>query len=406
MQLAMKVGIYLVDFFDPSIGGNFSYYDKLINAVDRHDFGQQIEICFVGRVPRKKIKLRKTYYQIAPQWLYDFYRILSDFKITQLLSRVFKTDMDLCARRDKRHLNNNGVDLIIFPKQFLKAVNNFPFISMNWDAGHKSTFAFPELLGDFDFRENWYQVDVQKSLAIFVESESSKEEFMKFYSIPESKIKVVPLFAGGVIDMQVSTEEQDRVLRKLNLDEQSFFYYPAQFWAHKNHYNLILAFRKLVSDPKNDKLRLVLSGSDKGNKKYIQSVIKANNLEKYVVLLDFIPNEEVYTMYRKCIALVMPSFLGPTNMPLLEARALRTAVICSDLSGHRETNKDGALYINPADSDSLYHAMVALTDPDVRRALIEKANAIHKNSIFNIETAIKEIESNLVQLIPVRMTFD
>ena len=402
----MKVGIYLVDFFNPSIGGNFSYYDKLINTVDRHNFGKQIEICFVGRVPRKKIKLRKPYYQIAPQWLYDFYRILGDFRITSLLSRIFKTEMDLCSRLDKRHLNKNGVDLIIFPKQFLKAVNNFPFISMNWDAGHKSTFAFPELLGDFDFRENWYQVDVQKALAIFVESESSKEEFMKFYSIPESKIKVVPLFGGGVIDMQVPTEEQDRILGKLKLEEQSFFYYPAQFWAHKNHYNLILGFRKLVSEAKNQKLKLVLSGSDKGNKKYIQSVIKANNLENHVLVLDFIPNDEVYTLYRKSIALVMPSFLGPTNMPLLEARALGTAVICSDLSGHRETNKDGALYINPADSNSLHQALESLTDPDFRRTLIEKANVIQQHSIFNIETAIKEIENNLVQLTPVRMTFD
>jgi glycosyltransferase involved in cell wall biosynthesis len=402
----MKVGIYLVEFFNPSIGGNFSYYDKLINAVDRHSFGQQIEICFVGRVPRKKIKLRKAYYQIAPQWLYDFYRILGKLKVTLLLSKLFNREMDLCAQLDKRHLNGNGVDLIIFPKQFLKAVNNFPFVSMNWDAGHKSTFAFPELLDDFDFRENWYQVDVQKSLSIFVESESSKVEFMKFYSIPESKIKVVPLFAGGVIDMQVSADEQDRILSKLKLEEQSFFYYPAQFWAHKNHYNLILAFKKLVSDAKNQKLKLVLSGSDKGNKKYIQSVIKANNLEKYVVVLDFIPNEEVYTMYRKSIALVMPSFLGPTNMPLLEARALGTAVICSDLSGHRETNKDGALYVNPSDSNSLYQALAALTDPDFRRTLIEKANVIQRNSIFNIETALKEIENNLVQLTPIRMTFD
>ncbi len=402
----MKVGIYLVDFFNPSIGGNFSYYDKLINVVDRHHFGDQVEICFVGRVPRKKIKLQKAYYQIAPSWLYNFFRILGDFKITSFLSRVFKTEMDWCSRLDRRHLDKNGVDLIIFPKQFLKAVNNFPFISMNWDAGHKSTFAFPELLGDFDFRENWYQVDVQKSLAIFVESESSKDEFMKFYSIPEKKVRVVPLFAGGVIDMQVSSEEQERILSKLKLEEQSFFYYPAQFWAHKNHYNLILAFKKLVSDQKNENLRLVLSGSDKGNKKYIQSVIKSNRLEKHVVVLDFIPNEEVYTLYRKSIALVMPSFLGPTNMPLLEARALETAVICSDLSGHRETNKDGALYIDPADSNTIHQALVALTDPDFRRSLIEKANVIHANSVFNIETALKEIEKNLVQLTPIRMTFD
>lgn len=402
----MKVGIYLVDFFNPSIGGNFSYYDKLINAVDRHEFGQQIEICFVGRVPRKKIKLQKPYYEIAPQWLYDIYRILGDFKITSFLSRIFKREMDWCSRIDKRRLDKNGVDLIIFPKQFLKAVNNFPFISMNWDAGHKSTFAFPELLFDFDFRENWYQVDVQKSLAIFVESESSKKEFMQFYSIPESKVRVVPLFAGGVIDMKVSSEEQDRILAKLNLQEQSFFYYPAQFWAHKNHYNLILGFKKLVSDSKKSKLKLVLSGSDKGNKKYIQSVIKANDLEKHVVLLNFIPNEEVYTLYRRSIALVMPSFLGPTNMPLLEARALGTAVICSDLSGHRETNKDGAVYIDPADSDSVHRALVSLTDANFRRTLIEKANVIHENSIFNIETALKEIESNLVALKPIRMTFD
>lgn len=401
----MKVGVYLIQGINPSAGGNFSYYDKLIGAIDNHTFPKELELCFVGRVAANDVKCNRDYVQLSSPFLYKVFRFLNKIKVTRFFSRLLSTNTDLCNRSDIYALKENGVELILYPKQFFREIDNFPFMTMNWDAGHKSTFMFPEFLDGFEFRENWYQIEMQKALAVIVESESSKEEFSNYFGISESKIEIVPLFPGGVVDLEVQTETQDQILRKFNLDRHSYFYYPAQFWAHKNHYNLVLAFKKLLENNKSRHLKLVFTGSDKGNKSYILSMIKELKLENDVLILGFVSNEEVYSLYKNAIALVMPTFLGPTNMPLLEARDLNIAVICSDLKGHREMCRNGALYADPANPDQWFTSMASLLDNTFREALIQQAGEVKQSSLFTIETAIKKLEEIFLKFIPVRKTF-
>jgi len=401
----LKVAIFLGSGIAPSAGGNFSYHEKFIRSIDNHNFNSSLEVCFVGRLHPSKIGLKKKYHRIAPLFTYKFFRLLEKLYITKIFSALFFTNADLNNRWDISILQKNKIDLVVFPKQFLREIGNFPFITMNWDAGHKCTYAFPELLENYEAREKWYRVDMQKSISIFVESESSKEEFSHFFAIPENKIEIVPLFAGGVVDMTVSDDEQKQLLSKLGLAKLSYFYYPAQFWAHKNHYNLILAFKRLISEKSNDK-KLVLSGSDKGNKEYIVKLIEELGLRESVSVLGFISNEEVYTLYKNSIALVMPTFLGPTNMPLLEASSLQTAVICSDLKGHREMCKEGALYADPANPDEWFEAMEALLNDEYRLKLIGISEQIRRSSVFNINSAVRKFEEALVKIIPIRKTFN
>jgi glycosyltransferase involved in cell wall biosynthesis len=400
----VKIGIYLMTEINPSVGGSFSYYDKLIRAIDNHSFEKKIEVCFIGRIPAIDIKTKKTYHQLSSNKLYRFFLLLQKTGIVKLFSRIFSTNADWCNRKDISILKKNNIDIILFPKQFLKEVDNFPFITMNWDSGHKSTFLFPEFYESFTFRENWYRFEIQKALAIIVESESGKREFVDFFGIPQNKIFIVPLFPGGVVDMVVSAEEQEKTLQEFSLKPRQYFYYPAQFWAHKNHYNLIHAFAALITR-ENDDVKLVFTGSDKGNKEYIISVIRELKLENRVLVMNFVSNEAVYTLYKHSRALVMPTFLGPTNMPLLEAQCLGTAVICSDFDGHREICGDGAIYVDPADPDQLCNAMQKVSDDAVRNDLILKSNKVLNLSGFTLKRAIMLLEEGLIKLHPIRKTF-
>lgn len=401
----MRVGIYLLNSIDPSLGGNFSYHEKFIKAVDLYEFDKDISVFFVGRFSKSNLRLQKNYVRLAPAFVYSIFNVLNKLRITSAVSRLFGLNIDLCSRMDAFLLRKEGVDIVLFPNQFLKKVNSFPFITMNWDAGHKSTFAFPELLDDFDAREKWYRVEIQKAFAIFVESQTSKEEFASFYAIPESKIHIIPLFPGGVVDCSVESERQREILRKLNLEGVPYFYYPAQYWAHKNHYNLLIALRKFVSTTGRKDVKLVFSGSDRGNKDYVVSVVKDQQLASHVVMLGFVSNEEVFTLYKNAVALAMPTFLGPTNMPLLEAQDLETPVICSDLKGHRETCKEGALYCDPTSADQWGEAFRSMLDEGFRKAIVEKANRVRTNSIFTIDEALKSLEQALIRLKPLRRTF-
>jgi glycosyltransferase involved in cell wall biosynthesis len=401
----LKVGVYLTGRIAKDVGGGFFYSEKLIEAIDNHRFDPSLQICFVGRGPLKGHPFTKPYHKIASSVLYKIFRVFEKLGITPFFQGAFNINIDLCNRLDKRILRRNGVHVVLYPVQTFNEVKDFPFISMNWDIGHLSAYAMPEFVSHptFHIREKWYKDEILKAQAVFVESHSGKEELVRYTGINTDRVFVVPIFPGRVVELSVADTEQHNILRKFDVGRQQYFFYPAQFWAHKNHYNLLTAFAQLrVSHPS---IKLVLSGSDKGNRHYIESLVRSMSLNNAVIIAGFISNEEVFALYKNAAALVMPTFLGPTNMPLLEAQRIGTPVICSDFAGHREQCGNGALYIDPAHVESICAAMQNVLSPDMRSELLAKGERVNKESTFTIEKAIAALEAALRKITPYRLTF-
>ena len=81
------------------------------------------------------------------------------------------------------------------------------------------------------------------------------------------------------------------------------------------------------------------------------------------------------------LALVMPTFFGPTNLPPLEAFSIGVPVIYPDLSGLRDQVEDAALLIDLNDPNTLSDCMVKLIkDKSLKNALIKKGYEIAKKS--------------------------
>ncbi len=85
----------------------------------------------------------------------------------------------------------------------------------------------------------------------------------------------------------------------------------------------------------------------------------------------FVPNDEMPYLYRQSVALVMPSYFGPTNLPPLEAFALGVPVLYPDKAGLREQVGTAALLMDLQDPDSLAtHLNDLLTQPALRQLLV------------------------------------
>ena len=187
-----------------------------------------------------------------------------------------------------------------------------------------------------------------------------KKSLVHYLNINPDKIKVLPIFCSDAfVNMQVAQGEQQKILAGLGLTAGKFFFYPAQFWAHKNHFHLVQAFGKFVK--LNPDFRLLFCGSDKGNIGYIKKQVQMLGLEQNVIFGGFIDDEALFTLYKNAAALVMPTFFGPTNIPPIEALFLGCPALLSDIAGHREIMGDAALYFNPADDDAIFESMTAIT---------------------------------------------
>lgn len=394
----MKVAIWLENISETS-GGGFSLTEKFIHLIDEHNFHKDIQIVFISeKKNRSKLFTKDLIEVIYPRFIYLAYFILSKICNILIFSSI-KSEFLRNIRRKTldiylmRFLETQKIDLIYYPLQSFCRLPDFPFIASNWDIGHRSCFSFPEFhIKDMSETRNlWYDQIMLKALAVIAESETGKAELVKYTNISPEKIKVVHLFPGK----STKVKPDYTIFEKNNLKKNAYFFYPSQFWPHKNHYNLILAFKSILE--KNPEMRLVFTGSDMGNESYLKGLVKSLSIQDNVEFLGHVSIESITALYIHATALVMPTFLSPTNMPLLEARDLNCPVLCSDLSGHREELGEGALYFDPLSYENIAKCMEKTLDQGFRGNLLSKANNERKKSLFNETIAIKELEDILIE---------
>ncbi len=119
------------------------------------------------------------------------------------------------------------------------------------DVMHKS---YPEYLGKKDviMRNLIYQNSAKSSDYVIASSRSMKKEFISLMGIQKSKIILIN---EGVNKNKFSKITKKKVKKK-------YFFYPAQFWEHKNHIQLIEEFQNFKLKSKSD-VKLYLCGKKK-----------------------------------------------------------------------------------------------------------------------------------------------
>jgi glycosyltransferase involved in cell wall biosynthesis len=153
---------------------------------------------------------------------------------------------------------------------------------------------------------------------------------------------------------------------------KNYLLYPAQFWPHKNHANLIHAIT-ILRDRHKLKFSLVLVGTDKGNKNYITKLASEFEIGNQILFLGFVPRQDLIALYENALALTYVTFFGPENLPPLEAFALGCPVIASNVSGSEEQLGDAALMIDPKSPQQIAIAIKEINENrELRNTLIQR----------------------------------
>ncbi len=414
----LRVGILMEDCL-PTEGGGYSYYQTLLLAIDKHNFHPDIEIVNIDfynnateqlSLSKRLIRVKKSVfgkgayrclnllYKLVHRLLKSHSKAYLEF-ISQLMDYISNS-------ATRKMLVKENIHLVYYLKP-RESLIDYPMIVTHWDVGHKSMYPFPEVTwnGAFEKRDKYYKTTLNKAFLILCESETGAKELQHYYPVNPAKIKVMPLFSGNVVSMVVPEKEQLQVLSGYDLLKGSFFLYPAQFWAHKNHSTLIYAFKSLLEQPGNELLKLVLCGGDQGNLSYVKKLIDGSGLHNSISVPGFVAGKHLYTLYKNAIALVMPTFLGPTNIPLIEAAELECAIVCSALEGHKEILGNNALYFDPSSASEIKDCMQQVLNNTFRRQLVSSAYHYVKNSSFQVQKSIPLLDRFLQELKPVRATW-
>ena len=274
----------------------------------------------------------------------------------------------------EKHLIKNKIDLAyaISPSGWPRDLEEVNYITTVWDLSHRDDPEFPEVRWhrQFEGREKNYRALLPRATAIFVDSELGKKNVIHRYGIDEERVHVMPFQAAAATRISPSDSRSSIDVRaKYNLDVP-YVFYPAQFWAHKNHVYLLEGLRAL-EQRYGLRIGAIFSGGDQGNLAYVKSYVRKLNLKGRVRFVGFVENEEIPELYCQSVALVMPSYFGPTNLPPFEAFQLGVPVLYSDKAGLRDQVGDAALLMDLSDPVSMAdHLKNLIEDEQLRRQLI------------------------------------
>jgi glycosyltransferase involved in cell wall biosynthesis len=272
-----------------------------------------------------------------------------------------------------------GVDLMVYPAPIPLAFEaETPYVMAVHDLQHRIHPEFPEVSAGHEFahREYTFRNGIRNALMVVVDSDIGKEDVLTYYGelISPERVAVLPFLPAT----PSSTTDQDRQRVKHSYDlPDRFLFYPAQFWPHKNHIKIIEALATLRRSDGID-AHLVLVGSASGglrkeNYARFMSTARELDVEHCIHHLGYVPAGDMASLYASAEALVMPTFFGPTNIPILEAWGLDCPVITSDIRGVREQAGDAALLADPTSAEQLADAIRSIwLDKDLRNDLIER----------------------------------
>jgi glycosyltransferase involved in cell wall biosynthesis len=274
------------------------------------------------------------------------------------------------------------VDMMLYPAPHeLSFETRLPYVMAIHDLQHRMQPEFPEVSakGEWERREYLFRHGSRCATLLLADSEVGKEDILNFYGpygVTPDRVKVLPFLPACYLASDVPEDERQRVRTIYHLPER-YLFYPAQFWLHKNHARIVKAIG-LLKQEYSLKIPLVLSGSNAGEIREqifneVMSLSSQFGLEKEIRYLGYVPDEDMSGIYAGAVALVMPTFFGPTNIPVLEAWAFGCPVLTSDIRGIREQVRDAAILADPQSVEAVADGIYRLwTDETLRCTLAQR----------------------------------
>ncbi|MDR3532640.1 MAG: glycosyltransferase family 1 protein [Rhodopila sp.] len=163
---------------------------------------------------------------------------------------------------------------------------------------------------------------------------------LKPYLPPDRAVHVAPL-GVSVPANDIAPETSER----------PYFLCVGTIEPRKNHLLLLHLWRHLVARHGNLAPRLIIVGQ-RGweNENVLDMLHRCTALRGHVVELGSVPDTRLAALLRGARALLMPSFAEGFGLPVAEALAHGTPVLCSDLPALREAGGDVPEYLDPLDT--------------------------------------------------------
>jgi len=232
------------------------------------------------------------------------------------------------------------------------------------------------------------RVSLKRAARIIAVSEYVRNHILGL-GISADKVRVV--YHG--VDVQEASARSGVVADDL---KAGFIFSAAKFVRYANTETLIRGYHAMRASGVTKPLLIAGGSWDPVYEAEIRGLVRALDLERWVLFLGYIAHSEVLELLRTATLFIFPSTLEACPFTLLEAMACGATILTTRMGPMPEFCKDGARYFDPFDSRRLaQEAITLLNHPDERHwlAAVAKSRATlfqWKDSVLALLAVLKE----------------
>ena len=219
----------------------------------------------------------------------------------------------------------------------------------------------------FNKIENFYIMNrlrrsIETANQVITISEASKKDIKKYCKVDEKNISII--YNG--IDYIDSN--------KFDNQKENYVVAMTSMLPHKNLLGIVKSYERYVDIESNPLDLKIIGVNDEILKKLVdENNIDSKALNKISCVRYLASNDDLYTLVSKAKAFIFLSLIEGFGLPPIEAMAVNTPVICSNLSSMPEVVKDAGVLVNPDNYDEVANSIKEVTsNNDLSNDLIKK----------------------------------
>ena len=248
-------------------------------------------------------------------------------------------------------------------------------------------------------RQRWYlewstRYHTRTAAHMLADSRATQDDLVRLYGVDRAQITVVHLGVDPAFEPVHDPEAIARVRHRYGI-QGPYLLYLGTLQPRKNLVRLIEAFAEMGKWANSQHairntqyaihntrgrtlsvhatLQLVLAGKKGWLYEDMMARVRALGLEGQVVFPGYVDDADLPALYSGASLFVMPSLYEGFCLPVLEAMACGTPVVCSNVSSIPEVVGEAALLFDPQDVGGLATAMArTMGDKGLRATLIAR----------------------------------
>lgn len=176
----------------------------------------------------------------------------------------------------------------------------------------------------------------EKCAAMITVSESSRHDILRLWPELDTKLRVIP---NGVSDLYLSVRPGPVSERLASLGVRRPYLLYVGGEIPRKRLTWALQVFEALGEPN---LSLVVCGLDERHREGVTGRVRPDR-RGGVVLLPFVHEEEMPCLYMNAVAVIYPTLYEGFGLPALEAQAVGTPVLFSEVSGLSDLRGPGAI---------------------------------------------------------------